>query len=106
MIPPVCANCPKRDTCTELCPKAKKYLPKPVYLEPSLDIENVSQNEVIENLSSPTTTEQILCQFFLNNYSQAQVARNIGVSRQWVHEVVIKYKPRIAKILRKSLDMS
>lgn len=119
-----CQDCPKRNSCTELCEEAETYasqdyvLPEHCkqcddreycsveYMESGLcplcesfDVDEVSTEKTGDFVTK--SNEEIIIQlFFMERKRVTQIAKIIGVSHPYVSKVVKKYK----EILKKNLQ--
>ena len=52
---------------------------------------------------SPTTSENIFSMFFFDQLSQAEIAKRLYISQQYVSKTIIKYKKILVQNLRKQV---
>ena len=121
----LCETCEKRESCSELCPEAEAYVNQD-YVPPydcqfclnkkhcSIDFmesnlckerKNVDIDlilpEMIKDLSTKSNEEIIIQLFFVECIKQSEISKIINVSRQYVSQIVIKYKTILKKNLKK-----
>ena len=119
----LCQDCPKKETCTELCEEAEAYVNQD-YIPPEdcqfcpnrdycsvdfmegglcpmkgfYDSDLINPEEIEENITK--SNEEIIIElFFIERKRVTQIARMISVSQPYVTKVVKKYK----EILRENL---
>ena len=95
----LCQECPKRATCTELCPEAEEYANRDYVRQ---------QEQTVDDLPTPSpfpatksNIELILEMFFLERKRVTEIAKILDVSHQYVSTVAAKYRTRLAEYLKK-----
>lgn len=100
----LCETCPKRETCTELCPEADAYVSQDYVgrresLVPSADISDVFENSAQKGWPDVTKSkkELIFLMYMCDGLTQQQVAEKLNVSRPYVTKVVKEIRMRIGR---------
>jgi hypothetical protein len=91
----LCQECPKKPTCTELCPRAEKYVSQG-YGSTKEYIPKIPISEY--RLQDPDAMEWPVCKknkkqlilemYFKDNLRQSEIAKKLYISRQYVNQVI------------------
>ncbi len=100
----MCAKCPKRDECTELCKKAEKYASQDyVYMREGLTdliIENKSEgidwNSV--SLDKPEILKKVIIGLHLDGKSLREIAKYVPSTFQYASQVIEEYYKNIKSV--------
>lgn len=99
---PSCSKCHKRNTCTELCEEAEKYVNQD-YVE----LKEILIDKPISYIESPpqnitkSNQEIIIRAYFVSRKTQIQIAKILDVSQSYVSKVVKRHRKIIIKNLKK-----
>ena len=84
----LCDDCPERNTCTELCRPARKYVDQDVVKQRELPVGLPKSQGFSWPESTKSKKELISLMYFVDKLSQAQIVEKLGVSKQYVSRIV------------------
>ena len=99
-----CDKCRLKPKCKEICPPME-YILQQVEIEPpkELPADYLTDIQPGDWPESPTTSENIFSMFFFDQLSQAEIAKRLYISQQYVSKTIIKYKKILVQNLRKQV---
>jgi len=98
----LCQECKKEQTCKSLCKQAEKYVNQDyVPQREHLPEEPITYSAPFPNLATKSTEENIISMFFKGGIKQAEVAKSLNVSHQYVSKIVKKHRQIIRENLQK-----
>jgi predicted DNA-binding protein (UPF0251 family) len=95
--PAICKNCKNKDQCTELCEKARKYIPPVIRNRLGIDKINSINPVRVEGVITPPHSFLIFRMFFFEKKSQRQIAEILGVSQAHVSKTLKRIKEEVIK---------
>jgi hypothetical protein len=99
-----CNRCPQKPTCKKLCPPVERYAAQDE-IEPGM--EKPLPPEIIGIRSWPkkpnreSTAVQVLKIYFAHQHTQQEIAKMLGISKQYVSKLVRQAKKTIAENIKK-----
>ena len=98
----LCQECPKRETCRELCKEAEAYVSQDHVGRRECLVKDKDTLTVSE-WPEITTPEAILQLYFIDHKTQQEIANIVMKSQQYVSKIINKYRPIIVENIKKSV---
>jgi DNA-directed RNA polymerase specialized sigma subunit len=102
-----CRECDKKNSCKKLCKKLEEHLAETVEVKRREEwLTEMEEDHLNTNKTWPSTlssAEAIIRIYFIEHKSPKEIAKMLKVSRQYVSQVLKKYKPILKENIAKSL---
>ncbi len=91
-----CANCPKRETCTELCERALEYIEPERF--PEEFVRQYQEDPEHWPVAPGSKKYQIAVLYFIDGWTEQRIAEHFSVTQPYVSKIVMRVKRFMAEL--------
>jgi len=102
-LSPLCTNCPKKNSCRELCKENEAFTNQDHVRRREKLLHDLEPGEQAGKWPTIITSEAVLKLYFADKKKQVEIAEILNISQPYISNIIKKYKPIIIKNIKKSV---